>query len=121
MSSGYAYRGDQELPSIQINWLDGTGATIDFSTGWTFTAKVVAATAPTTVLLTKTTGITGAASSPNVTIDWATTDFAGLAKSDSGTRYLIWLYARRAADSKDRVFDPSGASPLSFTLFTAPA
>ena len=66
----YEYRADQELPAIPVEWRDADRAVIDFSTGWTFTAKVCAASTPTTIALTKTTGITGADTSPNVLIDW---------------------------------------------------
>ena len=115
----YVYRADQELPVSTVEWLDNTGATRDFSAGWTFTAKVCAASAATTVLLSKTTGITGAATLPNITIAWSTTDFSGLSASETGAAYVCHLYARRTADTKDDVFSPG--KPISFTLLTAPA
>lgn len=107
---------DQELPADAIDWLDGpTGATIDFSTGWTFTVKLCSAGTK-TAALTKTSGITGAATLPNVTIDWSTTDFVGIT---TGVIYDMYIYARRGVDSKDRVFNPD--NPPSFTLAAAPA
>jgi hypothetical protein len=106
------------LPAIPLAWLDATGAVIDFSSGYTFSAKVCAAST-TAVLLTKSSGITGAATSPNLTIDWVAADFSGLTASATGTAYDVFVYARRTADSKDRVFNP--AKPLQILLFTAPA
>lgn len=110
------YYSDQELPALAVEWRDRDDTVIDFSSGWTFTAKVCATATPNTVALSKTTGITGASTSPNVTIDFATTDFSGLTASTAGTRYVVRLYARRTADSKDRVF----GGDLSFLLLTAP-
>jgi hypothetical protein len=115
----YVYRADQELPAIPLNWVDGTGAIIDYSTGWTFTVKICLATAPTTTLATKTTGITGAATAPNVTIDWVTADFTGLTAAAAGTSYVVHVTARRTSDSKDRVFNPG--APLKITLVPAPS
>lgn len=113
----YNYRVGQELPAMSFAWSDGTNTLIDYSTGWTFTAKVCAATASTTTLLTKTTGITGAATSPNVVIDWTATDFAALTAAAAGTKYVVHLTARRTADTKDRVYNP-GKLP-EFTLYPA--
>lgn len=118
-SPAYIYRADQELPAIAVAWSDRDGTLIDFSTGWTFTAKIALATNPTVVLATKTTGITGAATSPNVTIDFSTSDFSALTAAAAGTLYVVHLYARRTADSKDRVFRPS--APVQFQLLPAPA
>lgn len=115
----YTYRKDQELPAIGVEWLDNTGTTIDFSSGWTFSLKLCASTAPSTVVATKTSGISGAASSPNVTIDWSTSDFSTLTAAGSGTIYVAHLYARRTSDNKDNVFSP--ADPITVTLYPAPA
>lgn len=111
----YEYMADQELPAIPVEWRDKDGALIDFSSGWTFTAKVCAANTPTTIALSKTTGITGADTSPNVLIDWTTSDFSALTPGP----HVVHLYARRTSDSKDRVFRP--AKPLTFLLLAAPA
>lgn len=117
MSSGYEYRVGQELVSVAVDWRDKDNATVDFSTGWTFTVYVAAATAPSTALVTKTTGITGAATAPNVTIDWTTTELAALTAGTSGTIYVAHLVARRTADSKDRWFRPG--NPITFKLWPA--
>ena len=104
---------------MPLRWEDGNGAVIDLSTGHTFSARICAATAPTTVLVTKTAGITGAATSPNLTIDWSTTDFSTLTAAATGTLYVVHVYARRTADSKDRVF--RSGRPITFTLLPAAA
>lgn len=117
--TNFPYRADQELPAIPVAWYDGDNTLIDFSTGWTFTVKLALQETPTTVVLSKTTGITGAATSPNVTIDWSTSDFTGLTAAAGGTTYVWHLVARRTSDSKDRVFRPG--RPDTLTLFAAPA
>lgn len=112
------YRKDQELPGLAVEWYDGvTGALVDFSTGYTFTAKVCARSAPAVVLVSKTTGITGAATAPNLVVDWSTSDFSTL--DANPTDYVVHLYARRTADTKDRVFRPG--NPIVFKLHPAPA
>lgn len=87
---------DQELPSTTFDWYDRTGALVDFSSGYTLSAQII--TGANAVALNKTSGVTGAATSPNVTIDWATTDLTNL----SG-EYELRVVARRTSDSKDRM------------------
>jgi len=116
------YYTDQELPSPGLNWYDNSDPArlIDFSTGWTFTVKIAAASAPNTVLVTKTTGITGSAGSsttPNVVIDWSTTDWSTLTPAAAGSDYLMTVYARRNADSKDRVYRPG--RPIALRIIPA--
>lgn len=110
--STYTYRADQELPAMALEWLDRDGTVIDFSTDYNFTVQLTRKTQPTTVVATKTTGVTGAATSPNVLIDWSTSDFSGLTAEDNGTTYLVHVTARRTADSKDRVFSPGSPPQL---------
>ena len=112
---------DQELPSLSLAWTDATGALIDFSSGWTFTVKLSRTTAPATTLYVKTSGITGSNGSTgsNLVIDWSTTDWSTLTAATNGTLYVAHLYARRTADTKDRVFRP--ADPITFRLYPAPA
>lgn len=83
-----------ELPSKTFEWLDGSGNIIDFSTGWTFTLRVESSPTP----LVKTTGITGAATLPNITVDFA----AGELDSLTPGQWPGTLGARRTADAKDR-------------------
>jgi len=112
----FSYRKDQELPALPVTWKDRDGAIRDFSSGWTFTVKIALADTPTVVLATKSAGITGAATAPNVLIDWAVTDWDNLTASAAGIKYVAHVYARRNADSKDAVFPP-----IEFYLLTAPA
>lgn len=115
MSTPPVYRADQELPGDAIVWRDRDNNLIDFSTGWTFTVKICLY-GTTAVLASKTTGITGAATSPNVTIAWSATDFTALT---AGAMYAYFLYARRTADNLDDVFNPG--DPPRFYLAPAPA
>lgn len=64
-----SYTLGAELPDVAIAWTDEAGNLIDFSTGWTFQVKV--GNPGEAALLTKTGGITGAATSPNLTIAWS--------------------------------------------------
>ncbi len=57
-----------ELPDDAFEWTDAQNQIIDFSTGWTFEVEV--GFPGQAAVLTKTEGITGAATSPNVTIAW---------------------------------------------------
>lgn len=91
------YLQTQEYPNVQLTWNDSTGAPINFSTGYTFTVQLAAdGVAKKTV----TSGITGAATSPNITIAWNVGDL----NITPGTYDLI-LTARDGA-GKDRVFRP---------------
>lgn len=114
---------DQELPAIQIAWNDPDGTIRDFSSGWTATVKVVAPTAPATLILAKTTGITLAATSPNYTIEFTTADLATIVTAappgtSTSTVYAL-AYIRRDADSKDMVFRPG--KPIVLRIYPAPA
>lgn len=120
MASGYAYRTGQALPAMGLVWSNADGTLIDFSSGWTFSVKIADATTPTTTIVTKTTGITGAATSPNITINWTSSDFNTLTASTSGVRYVVNVSATRNADSLRRDFRPNYQQPADFTLFTAP-
>lgn len=69
-----------EDPGAGVFWLDQPGNLIDFSSGYTWSAKI---TDGVSTLLTKTAGIVGAAGSgtnptgtPNVTITWASGELA---------------------------------------------
>ena len=121
--TAYAYRADQELPSYSIGWTDSAGAVLDFSTGYTATVKVALVSAPTTVILTKTTNITLAATSPNYVIDFTTAELATMETAagtipTGGVECVVYAYCRRDSDSRDRVFKP-GDEPR-FRLHTKP-
>jgi hypothetical protein len=91
------YHKGAELPDAQITWRDSAGAIINFSSGYTFTVKI--GNAGQTALLTKTTGITGAATEPNITVAWAVNDLNGLTPDT----YEMDIIANFTATSKDRI------------------
>lgn len=98
-----------EDPTYPITWTDSNGNIIDFSDdGWTFELKL--GHPGQDAALTKTAGIDGATTAPNITVTWATTD---LAEIDPGT-YLLQLTPTLAGRSR---------SPLTelFTLVAAVA
>lgn len=70
------YFKGSELPNIELTWNDSDGALRDFSTGWTFVARV--GTSGAAALVQKTTGITGGNTAPNVVISWDTSELASL-------------------------------------------
>jgi hypothetical protein len=94
------YTQGAELPDAAITWLDSSGDIIDYSSGWGYQIKV--GTVGGSALFTKTTGITGAATAPNVTVTWGTA--AELSTLDAGF-YTVQLKATRTLDSKDRFMD----------------
>ena len=111
--SGYVYRkGLSTGPAMRLAWYDYTNTLYQFATGWTFSAVTVAKST-TVTLVTKTTAITGANTSPNIVIDWATADFTALT---ANTIYQVILTATPTAG------DPITFENLpEFTLLAAPA
>ena len=102
MTDTFTYHAGAERPAAKLWLFDDNDTLIDFSTGYTYALKigVVGAAA----LLTKTSGITGAAGAgtepdgtPNVTITWT----AGELALTPG-RYVWQLTA--TTTSLDRVF-----------------
>lgn len=85
-----------DLPDLQLTWQDSTGNVIDFSTGWTFQVKVGKTGQPAT--FTKTAGIAGTATAPNVTVVWADGELDSL----SPGAFRVLVTATRNADSKVR-------------------
>lgn len=114
--SGYSYeKGVTTGRPMALLWNDRSGTAIDFSSGWTFTVRLVAASTPTVLAATKTTGITGYADNAlgyNILIDWATADFTALT---GGTSYTVKLVA--TPTSGDPIAFPG---PASFYLEAAP-
>jgi hypothetical protein len=109
--SNWAYRADQELPSFAISWADRDGNLIDFTSGYTFELKLAVdnVTAP---VLVKTTGITGAATAPNIVVAWASGDLnvaAGVYK----------VYLKATTGGNDRRFRPLDEPKI--TIKAAPA
>lgn len=98
-----SYHSTAELPALELWLQDNDGSLVDFSSGWTFEVKI--GQVGSAALLTKTTGITGAAGAgsepdgtPNVSIAWA----AGELALTPGN-YALQLTATDGA-SLDRVF-----------------
>lgn len=91
------YLVGSDLPDLEISWLDSSGAVIDFAAGYSFSLKI--GDPGSTALVTKTTGITGAATAPNVTVVWAT---AGELNTLTPGIYDADLTATRSSDSKHR-------------------
>ena len=99
------YTIGDELGDGSLYWLDGDGALINFTTGYTFSLKVYDSTD--TAFFTKTTGMTGAAGSlttptPNLVVAWATS--AELSTITTAGLYPLRIVATRTADSKTRTF-----------------
>jgi hypothetical protein len=85
-----------ELDNLPVTWTDPTtDLPYDFSSGFTFTVKIGQKGAAAEV--TKTTGITGAASSPNIVIVWATT--GDLNDLEPGT-HVLQIEATRSSDTR---------------------
>lgn len=123
MTTTFTYYTDQELPEITFEWTNNDGTVVDFSSGWTFTAKLVRVS--TNALVTsQSSDIVGDDILPNVTLQkWASATLTAIAAdltahSRTSDAYELRLYARRTADSADDVLKP-GAGPQ--ILFKAPA
>jgi hypothetical protein len=91
-----SYIKGAELPDVAITWSDQETGLLDFSTGWTFSLKI--GTPGQTAALTKSTGMTGSATAPNLIIAWAPAELDPLAP---GT-YTCDVEARHTASGKDR-------------------
>lgn len=90
-----------DLPSLSIEWRDDNGNLIDFSTGWSFAVKVGRPSDEVTEF-TKTTGITGAATVPNVIVQWST---VGELNSLTPGTYTCQIVATRQSDSRQRIME----------------
>lgn len=89
----------QELPDTELEWRVGN-TLVDLSAPHAFQLRVAPVDDPSTVVFAKTTGISGSATVPNVTISWSTTGELSLLAAH--TIYLAQLRARRTSDSRDR-------------------
>lgn len=104
MSQTLAYDLTADRPAATM-WLeDDDGTLIDFSSGYTYELKV--GTPGAAALLTKTTGITGAAGAgveptgtPNITITWTAGEIAGITTPGTYAWQLVCT-----TSSLDRVF-----------------
>jgi hypothetical protein len=93
----FVYMTNQEYPSITLTWKNSNDEVINFSSGYTWTVILARGGE---AAVTKTTGVVGASTAPNVTINWA----AGELDIAEGTYELV-VVARDGAN-KDRVFRP---------------
>lgn len=92
------YTQGAELPDLTVEWKDATGAIINFSSGYTFELRL--GIPGSAASLTKTTGITGAATAPNVWVAWAS---SGELNTLAPGFYHAHLRATRTSDGKLRV------------------
>lgn len=93
---GIGYVVGAELPDVGITWYATDGTVIDFASGWTFQVKI--GVKGSAALLTKTAGIVGAATAPNITIVWTAGELDAI---PSG---VYTLQVRATSASKDRIF-----------------
>lgn len=90
------------LEDLAVTWQASDGSVIDFATGHTFVVKVGPEGGA--AVFEKTTGITPAATAPNVVIAWAAGELDLLA----GDRdYVVEITAIRTIDSKPRIMHTS--------------
>lgn len=92
------YDAGERLPDAHLTIYDDTSSIVSLSSGYTFSLDVVDRTTG-TVSHTQSTGITGAATSPNVTVAW-TTGFASI----TAGHYTLKVTATRTSDSKLRIW-----------------
>lgn len=92
-------------------WWEINGTLVDFTTGYTFEAKLYRANDSTkTAVFTKTTGFTGAAGggtqssgTPNLTIAWATSGELNTGTLTGG-RHVLQVTATKTADSSEYTY-----------------
>ena len=96
--SVWQYTRGAELPGITIDAYDSARQPIDFSTGWTFTVKVGE---PGKTAVTSAGTVTGAATLPNLTVNWAS---GALDVLTIGTTYTLQITAHHTASNLDRIY-----------------
>lgn len=103
--------GNQQLPTMRLEWRDGTGALIDL-TAFSAQKVVVVNAAGGATIANKTTGITLAATSPNYVISWSAADVTALTPTSGAAVYTVLAYAKRTADNLWDVFNPDNPPKL---------
>lgn len=91
------YVKGSELPDLAVTWTDTNGDVINFASGWTFTVRI--GVEGQEAEITKTSGITGSATAPNVTVAWTAGELDDLA-------VRVWscqITAHNEVSGKDRV------------------
>jgi hypothetical protein len=79
------YTKGDELEPIEIDWPQPNGTPYNFTSGWTFIARIGNPNSAAVVQKTGPTGFTGTATFPNLTINWATGELASI---PAGTYHL---------------------------------
>jgi len=103
---------DREDPPWAVEWRDSSGEIRDFSNGYTFRVEFLTARTK-RVLYTKTAGIVGASTSPNIAVSWAVGELA-----DKVGKFRLRLVAKETSTNRESVFR-EGALP-SLTVLAAP-
>jgi hypothetical protein len=86
------------LPDAAFTWLDNTGDVLDFSSGWTFVLKI--GRFPNAAVVTKTTGLTGQSTAPNLIVHWDINELHNLTPG----RWVIQVTATYT-DGRQRIMD----------------
>lgn len=94
MTDPFRYTRGAELEGLDLTWPEPDGTLYDFTTGWTFTARIGT---PDIGLLAKTSGFTGASTAPNLVIAWAAAELDALPVGS----YHLDITARLTATSQD--------------------
>lgn len=92
-----SYTQGADLPDLALAWKDRNGALIDFSVAHTYELKI--GYPGSTALVTKTTGFAGAATNPNLVVQWATTNELNTLVPGN---YYVQIKATRTSDGKQR-------------------
>ena len=93
------YNVGAQLPNAHLTVLDDTSTVVDFSSGYTFVVSVIDADTD-TVAHTQSTGVTGAATEPNLTVAWT----SGFTSVTAG-RYRLKVVATISSKPRIAVFD----------------
>jgi hypothetical protein len=106
---------DADLPDLDGTWKDSTGAVIDL-TAYTFTELRIGKEGQ-AALLTKTSGVTFAATDPNVTVAWTPGELAVLAPAQGVQRTDRRHPHLGQQEARDAVHDlPEGRRPLRLSV-----
>lgn len=97
---GRRYAKGALLPSLAIDWYDGpaSNASLVNLTGHTFSYTLAKVSAPLRAVVSSNATFTGAATSPNLVVDWSTGSLDALEPGD----YELHIVATRNSDSKPR-------------------
>lgn len=85
------------LAALSLEWLAADGSVIDFASGWVFTVTIGRGGE---AVVTKTSGITGAATSPNIVVTWGPRELAALGAGE----YSIQIVALNVSTGRERIY-----------------